>query len=129
MVTWVRSRRVARVVLALYVLAAITFGFAHRRLTFEPSAPPVDLAAYALPDGDLPVLCRGKSSPAHMHKVCDACALASAPGLPMSTAAAIALPDHRAIARLRIPPDACGSANEPDNVRSRAPPMQPVVNV
>ena len=129
MVTWGRSRRVARVVLALYVLAAITFGFAHRRINFEPSAPPVDLAAYALPDGDLPVLCRGKNAPANAHKVCDACALASAPGLPTSTALGVAAPDHGAIARLRIPPDASGSANEPDNVRSRAPPMQPVVNV
>lgn len=129
MVTWVRSMRVARVVLAFYVLAAITFGFAHRRINFEPIAPPVDLAAYALPDGTLPVVCRGKTTPAHVHKACDACSLTSAPGLPTGPDYAIAAPDHGPVARLPIPADACGSVNEPDNVRSRAPPMQPVVKV
>ena len=75
-----RQSRISFLVVALYALAMATLAGAHRPV----SAAAMELAAYALPDGTLPTLCGhddaqapAKAAPGH----CEACALASAPGL------------------------------------------------
>lgn len=75
-----RQSRISFLVVALYALAMVTLAGAHRPV----SAGAIELAAYALPDGTLPTLCGhddaqtpAKAAPGH----CEACALASAPGL------------------------------------------------
>jgi hypothetical protein len=72
------------VLLALYLLASASFGFAHR---FE--SIPAELAQLVLPDGTILPICGGKQDKdpgghsAH-RQVCDACCLTHAPGLPPS---------------------------------------------
>lgn len=132
--TWVRRSGGTRVVLALYLLAALTLGFVHRRPAFEPPAAPIDLAAYALPGDALPLVCTtqtsaGKRGPAQAQMLCEACALASAPALTPSTADMLFGLHSGAPAALSAAPEACVSTTEPDNVRSRAPPMQPLLKV
>lgn len=72
-------------VVALYALAVATLGLAHKPVGFSKQAHAVDIAAYAAPDGTLPVICltdTGQQSPqAAGAGHCDACALSSAPGL------------------------------------------------
>jgi hypothetical protein len=73
---------------ALYALAMALLGFAH--LPAGPVGNPsgliasAQLAALALPDGVLPVICgqSGPDQPAQQHRrgPCDACQLTSAPG-------------------------------------------------
>ena len=69
--------------LAHYALASALIGAAHKP-QFVPA--PIDLAAFALPDGTIPVICWSPSKGAGQkgaHKgVCDACRLIGAPGLP-----------------------------------------------
>ena len=72
-------------VVAFYALAMATLGLAHRPVGAVFTQPAIDFAAYAAPDGTLPVICltehgqQGPTSSAAGH--CDACALSSAPGL------------------------------------------------
>ena len=68
---------------ALYALALVLLGFAHRPAVAADAR--MEIAAYALPDGSVPPVCgtpgdagSGKS-PASAH--CEACALSAAPGL------------------------------------------------
>lgn len=78
-----------KMLLALYVLAVATLGFAHKPISFFKGSDPAatDLAAFAMPDGSLPEICRtggagtlpGKP---HAGAACEACLLTSAPGLP-----------------------------------------------
>lgn len=81
MLRGLRHSRASLWIAAFYALAMATLGVAHR-----PVAPAAatELAAYALPDGTLPTLCahddaQGPAGVAPQN--CDACALASAPGL------------------------------------------------
>jgi hypothetical protein len=79
-----RLRSFGSAIVALYVLAAVMAGAAHRPLTVPSWVDPA-AAAYALPDGTTPVICavdEGRSDPHHAVAACDACLLASAPGLP-----------------------------------------------
>ncbi|MEM9028747.1 MAG: hypothetical protein AAGC70_10310 [Pseudomonadota bacterium] len=79
---------------ALYALATLVAPWLHR--SAANASPPVDLSAYALPDGTLPVLCIGgnaaSDTPHFDTAICDACLLSAAPGLPASNAVAIAAP-------------------------------------
>jgi len=75
--------------LALYVLAVATLGFAHKPISFSKVSGPAatDLASFAMPDGSLPEICRigGAGAPGNTHHVgaaCAACLLTAAPGLP-----------------------------------------------
>jgi hypothetical protein len=112
--------------LALYALVAISLVFAQRCLRPEQPINHIDLAAFALPGGEAPALCAGKSdSEGGSHdrgcKVCETCAVSQ-------DSQAAKCDDHRPspvailAASMTIPGDARGPANVPDNVRSRAPP-------
>lgn len=77
------------IVLALYVLASVSVGFAHR---VDPV--PADPAQYMLPDGTIPTICGGKQSKdngghAAHRQICDACCLTHAPGVPPSESAEV----------------------------------------
>mgnify|MGYP001237802932 CR=1 FL=1 len=77
-----RHARLPAVVLALYALATLVVGFAHKPAVAQVGS---DLAALAL-QADAPVsLCEHPGAPnrqAAVDHFCDACALTSAPGLP-----------------------------------------------
>jgi len=73
----------------LCVIALLFVGFAHRVPAVSPQ-PDVDLSAYALPDGTLPVICHTPagtgdgSGNAVFSSDCEFCRLASAALLPTS---------------------------------------------
>ncbi len=94
-----RNLRLSAVVLALYALAALAVGFAHKPLA--PAAAG-DLAALALQaDAPLSLCSHDGGAPAHPHVasvLCDACALTSAPGLPPAGQCALPAPPARAMA-------------------------------
>lgn len=72
-------------VIALYALAAVSVGFAHK--TSTTTATSIELAAYTLPDGSVLVICGDVGShdadhgSKHISPVCDACRLVGAPGM------------------------------------------------
>lgn len=85
----VRQTSAGWIVAALYALAMVATGVAHRPVA-APLVHSIELAAYALPDGSLPPLCThdegAPSGGAQLSAHCDACALSSAPGLaPVAT--------------------------------------------
>lgn len=81
----IRSGKIRLLVAGLYLFTALIMGASHRPLATASDS----LAAYVLPDGSRPVLCLTTRAPApgqtdapvHVEH-CDACNLASAPGLP-----------------------------------------------
>jgi hypothetical protein len=82
-----------RLLLALYVLAVVTLGFAHKPISFSKVSGPTatDLVSFAMPDGSLPEICwtGGAGTPGKPHHVgasCEACLLTAAPGLPVASA-------------------------------------------
>lgn len=91
-----RHVRLSAVALALYALATLVVGFAHKPLAYAAGADLVALAAQA----DAPFsICDHDGAPAQHQAsahVCDACALTSAPGLPPT--AQIGLPLRTALA-------------------------------
>jgi len=113
-----------RGLLALYVLAVATLGFAHR----VPVAPAVDLSAYALPDGTIPVICGtvgergGTPGGHHARAACEACLLTAAPGLLVADGIDVPLPQWRPTERLSPGEVAQAISRRPANVRSRSPP-------
>lgn len=84
-----RTREARLLFAALYALAAVVLGFAHRM----PVSAAEDLSAYLLPGQTVVDLCRdgdaAPSDPAHHagRALCDACLLTAAPGLPPVSAA------------------------------------------
>lgn len=73
------------IVLAFYVAAVASVGFAHRSANSTPIV--LDLTAFVLPGGSAPVICgdmadgeagRGDQ---HANPLCDVCQLVAAPGL------------------------------------------------
>ncbi|MFT4099271.1 MAG: hypothetical protein QM651_19285, partial [Rhodoblastus sp.] len=78
-----RQSRASYGIAALYALAMVLLGFAHKPIPLR-TIEAVSLAAYALPDGTLPDICQhdpssGQHEARDIH--CDACALSHAPGL------------------------------------------------
>jgi hypothetical protein len=84
---WVRQW-----VMAGYVLAMALVGFAHHGFAAAGSSAPLNLSAYALPDGSLPSICFDdagrRNDRTAQHSVCDACLLTAGPGLAAADAAA-----------------------------------------
>jgi len=104
--------------LALYVLAVATLGFAHKPISFfkVSGSAATDLAAFAMPDGSLPEICRigGAGTPSKTHHVgasCEACLLTAAPGLPVASAD-VGKPLFSSVCRL-------GPASEADPIDRR----------
>ena len=79
------ARQFAQNVLTLLLaVALLTLGFGHRMALQDP----VDLSAYAMPDGTLPDLCHDGGTPAHGTKdqaPCPACRIIAALELPAIT--------------------------------------------
>ncbi len=98
----------------------VFLGFAHRQMASALAASPVELAAYALPDGTLPTLClpdeAGGKSGKVLDRDCEACRISAASALPDAPAdaepAALAETDlifadtPEAFHRLDFPPGA-----------------------
>jgi len=86
-----RHSRIGFVVIALYALAMATLAGAHQPAV----AGAAELAAYALPDGTLPTICGHDDAQAPAKAAtghCEACALASAPGMVPPQAASFVAP-------------------------------------
>ncbi len=82
----VRNLRLARLlVIVFYALAAVSVGFAHKSGTIAITS--IDLSAYILPDGSVPVICGDSGSQdsdhgsKHTGPTCDACRLVAAYGM------------------------------------------------
>lgn len=92
-----RKARLSALALAFYALATLVVGFAHRPLALAGADP--DLAALALQtDAPLSLCDHDGGAPAQPHaadRICDACALTSAPGLPPTTQCALTAPVSR----------------------------------
>lgn len=100
MLVRLRHVRLCAVALALYALATLAVGFAHKPFAIEVRG---DLAALAL-KADAPLsLCDHVGGAPNQPHVdfhgCDACALTSAPGLPPSNLCALPAPPTRRLAR------------------------------
>ncbi len=91
-----RHVRLSALALALYALATLVVGFAHKPLARAGVAH--DLVALAA-QADVPLaLCDASGAPAPSQAIdhaCDACALTSAPGLPPANGCALPLPYAR----------------------------------
>lgn len=94
MPTALRHVRLRSAVDAFYAVAMLLLVVAHAPLAGTVAKPPVDLAAFVLPDGALPDLCvvtdggSGDPPPHHVAaSLCDPCLLTGAPGLPPPPAA------------------------------------------
>jgi hypothetical protein len=108
------------------VLALVMVGFAHRPLMAAPYDG-VDMTAYLLPDGTLPVICvdgKADDKPEKMaYHGCDACRLSASillaePPVAMVRIAHSAPADLAAIRRIFLP-----QRLYPPNARPRAPPV------
>ncbi len=126
MLKWARNRNTKGLLLALYALVAISLVFAQGSLRDEPAVNQIDLAAYALPGGELPSICAGKShtegtSQEHGCKACESCAASSNPQMAVQDTRVL-LPVLRPTVVMAIPADAHVVSRRPANVRTRAPP-------
>ena len=83
------SRNWKLLVAALYAVAMLSVAFAHK-VERRAANDTIDLAAYALPDGTLPIICGDQNGPPihgeSGNTFCDACRLCSAPGLDVPVA-------------------------------------------
>lgn len=89
----------------LCALALLFVGFAHQPLAIAETVP-LDLAAYALPDGTLPVFCLtdkdGGQTDKHVHASdCDACRISAATLLPQPADIAGRTIEFAAVASIR----------------------------
>ncbi len=121
-------------VLVLCALAALTFGFAHRPLDLRRLPAPFHLSAYAVPHGMRPVLrltklVEAQVAPADVHEARNACVSLPAPEFQSVSAPELAERPAGAGADPVIVPAPCVSLNQPENVRSRAPPALRAVKV
>jgi hypothetical protein len=121
--------KLARIgITALYVLAMVFVGLAHRPAAHASAS--IDLAAYTLPDGTVPDLCLNGAGdiPGSGNSVtpglCDACRLSVAPGLGAIEQCQINF-EFTIVGRIGFSQD-FGSfvENTPANFWSRAPPQR-----
>jgi hypothetical protein len=118
-----RNITARKALLAFYVLAVVTLGFAHLPLAI----PQNDLAAYALPDGTLPIICGAGSGSApgkqHAGATCDACLLTAAPGLPLKVDLSVDASPTPQNVFAAVAEQTCAQPVKSANARSRAPPL------
>lgn len=122
-------RRYLGLALAALYAASIAFAVnAHAASPVAAAPSGVDLSAFALPDGSLPVLCLGggsaeKQAPAHLGKRfgCDACRIMAAPLLIAvgATFEPVSIEIGRLTFEEPVPPP---ESTQPADIRSRAPP-------
>ena len=114
---------------AFYALAMVLVAFAHQPV-FEDAernrAAAIDLSAYVLPDGSLPVLCFGDAGDGDgrttLSTNCDACRIASAAGLPEPSSPGLKLAASRSFTP-DITPQSVPTTNAPIRANGpRAPP-------
>ena len=121
-----RFTRLRCVLVALYGLAMALLPFAHQPAISGTNSPgAAELAAYALPDGTLPLLCKtdGTGPDSSVARAgCPACTLLSSPGLlpPDQVLAPASLPH----ATLAVPctPERMVASSFNISARPRAPP-------
>lgn len=94
-----RDKRFRVIFAALYALAMTLVAYAHKSQPsqlYAEAAFKAELAAYALPDGTLPVLCLtsggGGTETGVAGLSCDACLIAGSPGLPAADAGGLDCP-------------------------------------
>lgn len=94
-----RDRELRLIFAALYAVALILVAYAHKPISLDLSTgtvPQAELAAYALPDGSVPVICLNGSSsgdgPTVGGAFCDACLITAAAGLLVSQVPALDVP-------------------------------------
>lgn len=112
----------------LCAIALVCVGFAHRMPVAIASPSPQELAAYALPDGTMPVLCiTQEDGSAHKQgsladKSCDACRLSASTDLPQP--AVLAMPTLKPVRESIVPVrfEAFTRQLFPPNAAPRAPP-------
>ena len=109
MLTRLRSATIRCLAAGLYLFAGLVVGAGHRTLAIA-SDP---LAAYVLPDGSRPVLCLtekllapGETDGSIQVEHCDACSLASAPGLPPIDASHLRIERDGLSLKFAVPNDA-----------------------
>ena len=107
--TRLRSAAIRILAAGLYLFAGLVVGAGHRPLAIV-SDP---LAAYVLPDGSRPVLCLtdklsppGETDGSIQVEHCDACRLASAPGLPPIDASHVRIERDELSLEFAVPSDA-----------------------
>lgn len=115
------ARQFARnVMVLLLAVALITLGFGHRMALHDP----VDLSAYAMPDGTLPELCHDGGAADHGAKhqpPCPACRIIAALDMPVVAA----LPAVALVVAIVVWPDtalADANAHPPRAPPARGPP-------
>lgn len=109
-------------------IALVCVGFAHRMPTAYASPLPQEMAAYALPDGTIPVLCTPQEDGSAGNKGsladkgCDACRLSASTDLPPPAVLPIPLmkPVRQAVLPVRF--EAFTRQLFPPNAAPRAPP-------
>ncbi|WP_346894255.1 hypothetical protein [uncultured Roseibium sp.] len=125
-----RDKQVRLIFTALYALALSLVAYAHKPLVFDATAnsvSPAELAAYALPDGSLPVLCLsgspGGSSDGAVGATCDACLITSSPGLLVAPIDSVGCPSTDD-AGPEFPLSSQTLSNAPERLQApRAPPV------
>lgn len=76
-----RSRMMRGVLLTAYLLACALVGTVRDP---HPTKPPIDLRAYALPDGTVPQICSATNAAGHVgvhNDICGQCCFTDLPGL------------------------------------------------
>lgn len=115
-----RSKRLLRLIAALYALAMLTLGFAHVAVAAPAVPAGVQLS---LPDGSLLSLCLNEGTDGVATQVhCEACVLTSAPGLGAVALPAVSLPDFVVLAVLS-PADDAVPASYLIQPKARGPPL------
>ncbi|HML30769.1 MAG TPA: hypothetical protein PKE16_18410, partial [Hyphomicrobium sp.] len=76
-----RSRTMRCALLMAYLLACVLVGAVRNP---HPTKPPIDLSAYALPDGTVPQICSAMNAVGHVgvhNDICGQCCFEKLPGL------------------------------------------------
>jgi len=126
MMDCVGPKQLRLTIAALFALAMIWLGFAHRPVVFNPSSlPAISVDAFALPDGSLPDLCLpdadGPGKPGHF-ATCEACLVSGGHGA-IAISAAMARPATIVLATLAISSLPSLKAATRQRAKSRGPPI------
>lgn len=127
MLRWGHRGNAEGLLLALYVLVAISLVFAHRCLRLGQPINQLDHATFALADDNLTPPCAGIAQRAtgndgHDRKVCETCTLTTAPVL-TAQGDGLHLRLDLVAASIGAPDNAQRATKAPGDMRPRAPPL------